>query len=376
MLRSLSVAVLAFLPLLGAADPQIEKNRARLEQMDADQRSELARALERFEKLAPEKQEELIALDQAIAASDDSAALRATMQQYYEWIKELPVEQRSELRMLAPAERMKQVRELVLRQRREASRSRIIDDFRKTLDWTEAYAEEYERELTELLSEREQLGLRRMPERFRHKRLAMEVWKQWYGDKNPEHPLRPDDWRPFVDQLSNTSRAALDAEQPPVEQWRALINYFAREITKTLPNDQRRAIGGMDRQDRLAMLMRFAMQSRWDAPEVEGGELRKMLLKLPPEERDRLIQLPPEELSRQLRYRYFRDRGSERGPGPPHELGPRPGQHNDHDRWRGHRSGRGDDDHRGPRRGPRRSEENQPRSVGAERKLDSATLDD
>lgn len=355
-------AVAASPPLLSnPGDLTVAERRARLQRATPAEKNDLSRSWQRFENLTPRERESLIELDRAIAASPDRDQLRQVLRRYYEWIKDLSVEERSELRMLAAEERLTMVDALVMRQRREASRSRIIDDFRKTVAWSEGYAQQHQREVAALLSEREQMGLRRIPERFRAKRLSMELWKDWYGEGEPSLPLQAEDWQPLVDQLSPPSRATLDGGQPPVEQWRSLLTYFSREIADTLPEEKRQDVDQMDRRDRIGLLMRFAMQPRWESPEVDGSQLRQMFSKLPQEERDRLLQLPPDEMGRQLRYRLYRQHAGERrpdhtAPPPPTDFRPHRGQRDD--QWRGPRGDdRRGDDHRGSnrpddRRGP------------------------
>jgi hypothetical protein len=94
------------------ADETTAERRARLENMDAEKREQLAQNYERFLHLDPQDRQRLRQLDAALEEAPDRDELRQVMQRYHVWLNELPASQRLTLAALPAEDRLKRVEEI------------------------------------------------------------------------------------------------------------------------------------------------------------------------------------------------------------------------------------------------------------------------
>jgi hypothetical protein len=113
----LQLGLFIIVPLLSwasvtTADDALADRRARLEQMDPQEREQLSQSYARFLRLDPAEQERLRQLHADLEADPERDELRAAMQHYQEWLSELPASQRIMLSALPAEDRLKRIDEL------------------------------------------------------------------------------------------------------------------------------------------------------------------------------------------------------------------------------------------------------------------------
>ncbi len=100
------------------AEETLAERRVRVEQMDPQEREQLAQNYERFQRLDRAEQQRLRVLQEEIDADPQRDELLKTMQAYHEWLAELPSSQRIMLSALPAEERLKRIDEFAAPSRR------------------------------------------------------------------------------------------------------------------------------------------------------------------------------------------------------------------------------------------------------------------
>ncbi|MES1213460.1 MAG: hypothetical protein ABUL64_02645 [Singulisphaera sp.] len=109
---ALATVTLSLSVAWAGAGETLDERRARIAQMDPQQREQLGQNYDRFQRLDPAEQDRLRALSAEIDADPQSDELRKTMHAYYDWLSELPASQRIMLSALPAEERLKRIDEL------------------------------------------------------------------------------------------------------------------------------------------------------------------------------------------------------------------------------------------------------------------------
>ena len=152
---SLEAAVATSAGIVGAASPD---PFARLEAMDADQRSSLRRKREKFEKMTPQQQASLRQFHDQFTSHEKTKELRETLSDYFDWLGTLPSRERAELADMPADDRLSEIaRTLIRRASQEFGRSGITqlppEDARAVFDWHEAVVKRNAKKIRRLFSE-------------------------------------------------------------------------------------------------------------------------------------------------------------------------------------------------------------------------------
>jgi len=307
-LASLAVSgVCAPLGLLHA-DETYEQRLERLQKMSPEEKLDLQRKKDRFDKLREPEKQRLRDLHVAISTDAKAPELSETIRRYNRWLGTLNAQQRAEVLDEAdPATRIAKIKELMKAQE-ERRFGEFIREFAESLPDEDKQA--FFKWFGDFVESNEQVLLQRMPEdvRRRHenadrstrRRDLMRSWSFQYRRHETETPVPSEaDIDKLLDSLTE------EARKP----------FLAPEL----------------RQARVIVFMRAAADSRM-VPQVSKGELMEFYNRLKSDDsrRQRLERIDnPDEFITELRrvWNYERFRGSGgRGAGPPRgeQRPPRP----------------------------------------------------
>jgi hypothetical protein len=110
--RALTVMVVILMAARVGAGDVLAERRTRLEQMDQQDREQVSQNFERFQRLEPAERDRLRELHDEIDADPNRDELLRVMQNYHEWLNELPASQRIMLAALPVEDRIKRIDEL------------------------------------------------------------------------------------------------------------------------------------------------------------------------------------------------------------------------------------------------------------------------
>ncbi|HEY4309725.1 MAG TPA: hypothetical protein VGN12_09770 [Pirellulales bacterium] len=110
--RALTVMVVILAAAQAGAGDVLVERRTRLEQMDQQDREQVSQNFERFQRLEPAERDRLRELHDEIDADPQRDELLKVMQNYHEWLNELPASQRIMLAALPVEDRIKRIDEL------------------------------------------------------------------------------------------------------------------------------------------------------------------------------------------------------------------------------------------------------------------------
>lgn len=298
---SLSMALIAALPLPVRSEEAQEERIARIAALSAEEKAELAQKKKRFDELAPEEQERIRQLKAAIDARPDKEQLVSVMQNYHNWLKTLSTNQRTVLRSKPKSEQISYIKEIVAEQQRAAWRKLAEkaspEDLEIVYNWLAEFVQRH----------RDQLA----PGDF-GKRLDK-------LDKNRQTLIL------IHFMLANRLPGALRPGRSEAEKLLSEISDEAREFYEKTPDFPRK----------FQLIGIWSRAAWWSKafPNVTSRQLATFYEKLPAEERDRLDVMHTTDRDAELRNLYARANFFRRG-----ELGP----------WPGRNGG----DRRGGRRGP------------------------
>jgi hypothetical protein len=272
---------------------ETEADRAeRLKRMTAEQKEELLRKKDQFDKLPDDaERERLRKLHASIEAAPNPGELQATLSRYHAWLGTLSMIERDDLRDLPADQRIARIKELLKQQelqRFQAFVGNLADDDRMAIfQWLGEFVLAHEDEILEVLPREERQRIRDMSDLEAKQRtlgFIMGVHRQ-----NPRIPTPTrEDLNRLMDALSAETTAQIE-QAPAIEQ-----------------------------PDRIREMIGAAVFSRRNPP-VPDEELRKFYNGLKSDQREKLEGLEPEEFKRRLTWLYHTEkRGWQggRGPGP------------------------------------------------------------
>lgn len=102
-----------------SAEETLEERRARVEQMDADQKEQLLQNYQRFVRLDEAERERLRKLHNDLETAPDAADLRNVLQRYNDWLSDLKENQRAEILSAPPEERLKRIESMRAAQKKQ-----------------------------------------------------------------------------------------------------------------------------------------------------------------------------------------------------------------------------------------------------------------
>lgn len=242
---------------------------------------------QRFDRLAPDVQDQMRKIHASVIADPDSDRLFHVMAQYYEWLKSLSPGQRSELLELPVKDRLARIEQI--KRQQDALRFHLVatqtseSDFQAIVQWFRGFVSRHEGEIPE------EKILRGLTKEDRQR------WERWDSHRRRMFLMRylphpnEKEIEDLAKQLSPDARRALISEKDPSNQVKLVLNW-----------------------------MRAAFVSRM-RPSIDPQKLQQFFKELDPVEREKLVALPKEQFDRQLRHLYFQRRfkRGERGPGPP-----------------------------------------------------------
>lgn len=248
-------AVLTWALPAAGADGTPER-RARLAQADEEEKERLSQNFQRFQRLDPAQQDRLRRLNDDLDTAADKDDLRKVMQNYHDWLSELPPGDRADLASLEPAERLKKIDKILEAQRRRQANKLSPQD----LEAIEAWFLKHD---------------------FMRKRWQA---RQPEGARPGPSPEDRAALQQLRESLSAEAQDKLDKAEKPSERAKLLWSWF----------EQARRHGGPGKQ--------FAGLRR---PSEE--ELQQFLKEeVRDEERSRLLSLPYDEMQVELRRLWFR----------------------------------------------------------------------
>jgi len=121
------------------ADESIEERRARVEQMDAEQKDQLLQNYQRFVRLDEAERERLRKLHGDLETAADQAELRNVLQRYNDWLNDLPPNQRADVLAAPPEERLKKIESLTAAQKKQESSRLGAADIDAMRSWIQAH---------------------------------------------------------------------------------------------------------------------------------------------------------------------------------------------------------------------------------------------
>jgi hypothetical protein len=251
-------AIVGGLGCAARGDETLAERKARLAEMDDQEREQLSLNYDRFLHLEPAERDRLQRLYRDLEADADGAELRRVMQHYHDWLNELPATQRTTLAALAPEERLKRIEEI------RSSQSRAARLSPADLQTIERWAREHD---------------------FRKR------WQEARANKTPIE-FQPEEVSELRSSLSEEARKALDNADEPVER-RGLLRAW-------LGQAQRQAMSGGGRPG-------FRRPSDEDMKNFLKNELSA-------EKRAELLALPPEQMHRE-QLQLWRERHGRAGEG-------------------------------------------------------------
>lgn len=312
---AMAAAALGWVIAHPRADETLQQRRVRIASLDPAAKEALLERYRRFVRLEPSEQARVRRLQAVLAQDPQGAELRQVMLHYYDWLKTLPPYQQAELRELAPAARVRQVKRLLEWQPQRRGKAPALaeslrdyglrrgvlppagkrgawlspQDIEGLLQWFERYVARHADQILRLLPEpqRQQISreLAQTQDPLRRHELLIAMWLRWQLDNPGKVP--PPDARDLADlrsHLSPETRRRLE-QRPLPEQWRLL--------SSVIP---------------LFVLQQYAARRMDGAfPAVTEEELAQFFEKeLKPMQRDQLLNLPADDMARELWRMYLR----------------------------------------------------------------------
>lgn len=269
-----------------------DQRRAVVEGLPVEQKQELLRKFERFEKLPSAERHRLRQLEATVATDSQAASLYAVVDRYQHWLDQLAGFERAELMALSDEARLARITQL----RAEEERRLSHDDQAVFAEWVEQKLLERMRPAQREQAQRQWSGFsesRRRQAVGQALRLATQPGRaRPAADRTPELKKKPRPkpfWNPaareeLAQRLSPRGRQQLEeADGDPAQ--RKLIQSWAREVFFTP--------GGRG--------------LKLPAPDVDDQRLKEFFeQELDTAERAHLLGLPSDQMRRQLRRQYLR----------------------------------------------------------------------
>lgn len=269
-----------------AARPDYSQREARIAALSPTEKDRLSRNLQRFNALDPAAQQRLIELETSLSRDPQSEALLTTLEQYYDWLKNLTPGQRYELRRLPAHERIDRVAHLYAEesQRQVQRQDRIV-----LLQWLE------QRVLSRLpQAERDAISAR--PPLERRAVVMREMYNPSRGPNTTGRrgrgllvvdEVEPADVDRLIDSLQSELKDKLRRAKD-IDERRDVLRSEISDLFRHIFGDRQNLFSEDDMAANRQALNEFFERSLDD------------------DDRDRLLSLPPDEMQRELRGMYFR----------------------------------------------------------------------
>lgn len=282
-LLAFSLAVFGGGLALGFGMDLLAERQARLEKMSAVEKDELRRNYERLQRLDPERQQRVRALDRQLSQDPHGERLRQVMLRYHEWLGALPSAERAELLSLPETDRIPQIRKILIEQesvrlRELAEKSLSPADVDQVRAWFTDMVQRSKPQLLARLPPHLQDELSRASDR----RLTYEVFNH-RRDNSKGPPM-------LADMLAITEADRLRL----VEK----LSAPARDVYRQANTEQ----------DKRMVLQKWGLAAMYSRRVPSSDELRELLQTLKPEVRDRIENLPPEQMTAELSRIFFYER--------------------------------------------------------------------
>jgi hypothetical protein len=284
----LALAILAVGSTVLWADTYAE-SAAKIKSLTSDQKTELLRKKERFDKLSEAEKARLRELHAQLVRSPDWPELEKLMGRYCNWLKGLNPRERDEMLSLPADKRIARVKEIVGRQEGQRFTDYITyhlpkPDQEAIYKWLEEFVSNHEQEILDRLSPDDRRRIQTIgDEKARRKSLIQRLPRRRADPSMPYPSAEESDQ--MVAGLSSDTRSRLESP------------------------------AGTDRATRVRELVGAAITSVSIPPPSED-DLRKFFASLPAAEKGRLEEMDSEQMQRALRFmwyaRHFPGRG---GPG-------------------------------------------------------------
>lgn len=277
--------------------------RQRIASMSLGEKEQLLRLKERFDTLDPRQRQQLHDLDDAVQSSANGPQLRQVIHRYYDWVKTLPIYMREELAEMKPEDRIRSVKERLVKERAHGGGMRLgVGDLDKLLKWTSKYAARHETEFRETLRDQQRRRLANLGPFMRHQLMFFMMLRQTAVSKKPSGLLTDADLARLRGVLSPEVDQYLQS-LPPTRQWQQVSEWMRHAARSRFT----RGAASKPNDEALANFFEHSLSEK---------------------ERDRLLSLPGEEMQRALQRRYLnltrpgpRDGPGRRPDGP--QRGPR-----------------------------------------------------
>jgi hypothetical protein len=283
-----------------------------IESLPAAEKDELRRKQERFEKLSPEEQEKLRAMEQALVQDAEGQRLREVMLRYHEWLRALPPSQRTEI-MIAPAEeRIEKIKKRLDEQetqRQEFLRMQSIrpQDVEIIRNWMKSIFSRAEPELLKHVSPQQREDFKKLSDSRRFGFVVAAVVRKQRMENNPMQldaimGLTEEDRKGLVRQLSSGAQSAYDSAAAEADRRQLVLSWMR------------------------AAVMREIM---WVSPQEVKRFADRPNPKLPDHLRDQIDYLPPNQVRAEFEGMFREESRRRYGDGPgsprPHFRGSLPG---------------------------------------------------
>ncbi len=281
------------------------KQAAQVAALSSEQKAELLRKKDRFDKLTGAEKQRLRDLHAELSASPDAATLETVMRNYCNWLRYLPPRDRDEVLSMPTEDRIKRIKEIVKRQEARRLRDYVTyylpkADHEVLYTFLDNFVKDHEQEILDRLEDNERRWIRRIDDdAARRKALIPKLFHRFRDSKMPF---------------------------PTIEEMLVMAGTLSPETQKEIDSQT-----GAKRDDRVRDLVWAAIGSISIRPPSDD-ELRKFFAGLSSEDKGRLEEMDADGMKKALRYMwrikqmggrsgYGRGDGS-RGPRPP---GPPPG---------------------------------------------------
>ena len=148
-----------------------------MNQLSDNQRADLRRKQETFDKLKPEEQQQLRDLDVALQTGSNSARLLEILRNYHNWLNARSPLEIADVRKLPADQRIDKIRELQQRDEKKWIEqyhfpSDMAEDFRRVYAWLTDLALKHEQEILAAVPEQQRGAIERMPPDSRKRAVA------------------------------------------------------------------------------------------------------------------------------------------------------------------------------------------------------------
>jgi hypothetical protein len=271
-------------------EPDIDSNRKRIEQLSPSAKRELEKKKKHFDQMSEDEKARLRRLDAEIRQHAQAAEIRRVLERYGQWLATLTATERAELQELKPDARLTRIRELRQgEQNRRLSKCGLTPaDANKVYQWWDRFADENPDRLVELMDDGERRAYEEM-DQDDPRRVFIMRGSVWRSLDRLLASAPPDTTNNLIDQLSDEVR----------ERYRDLRS-------------------SDDKNELLERWIRESIHYRMRPAPASEADLRRMVERLPRDERGELERLRPDEVERILRERWenqqtWRRMGSQRG---------------------------------------------------------------